>query len=224
MSGPSTPKADSPPPEFYKDRPKRGIIHPTYRIAHVWFNIPSGAEDPHVHAPQYRHGLWVEKEAAGAGDLHHVIGSISQVEGMRYEIRPFDRNITNEPSFSKQSTIGYLSLSCYENLKEEFAECATPSQQKDWNESTNTTEPIDYGVQPPLFYTSSQLKNFQFPTLTTDRDFVERQLLPRVWDFAVSFDEYEDQLNGFFPVADWVPLGGGPLKFYPVVQWKPVGY
>ncbi|RAL03438.1 uncharacterized protein BO80DRAFT_283479 [Aspergillus ibericus CBS 121593] len=125
--------------------------------------------------------------------------------------------------FSKQASIGYLSTSRYADLKEHFSDCATPTRQKAWNDSTNTTEPIKW-IQPTIFYTPNHLEKFEFRALETDQYFVEQELLPRVWDFAVPFDNYERESSGFFPVAQWVPQGGGPLSFTPVVQWLARGY
>ncbi|PWY74549.1 hypothetical protein BO94DRAFT_474496 [Aspergillus sclerotioniger CBS 115572] len=189
-----------------RENTTRNITHQTYLISHVWFYIPPGTEDPHVRVwPQYHHGLWVQKSALGTGDLHHVIGSISDIEGMKYECKTYTQNIISEPTFCNQIIIGYLTPAVYDDLKETFSKCPRPTLQKFWNHSTGTTEPADMSSAPIEFYTERQLVNFRFPALTTGKEFVEEQLLRKAWELIVPFDVVDMNPSGLFPQDQWIP-------------------
>ncbi|PWY70027.1 hypothetical protein BO83DRAFT_409267 [Aspergillus eucalypticola CBS 122712] len=204
---PETPPPPPPPDSPTTTIPKPRAPYPSWKISHVWFHLPPGAEDFHDNTwPPYRHGLWIEHGPAGRGHLHHVVGNSSDREGLIYAVKHFKHPITNEPTYAGETVIGYLSPERYPDLKQAFLTCQPPLQQKKYNRRTDVTEP--FGVNEDgqtVFYSQYRLDNFMFPPLKLDRYFVKLQLLEKVREMKLSRSQAGDYvvLSGFFPAEEW---------------------
>ncbi|GKZ16553.1 hypothetical protein AbraIFM66951_000214 [Aspergillus brasiliensis] len=205
---PFRPKTPPPqPPDESTTHPKPRAPYPSWKISHVWFHVPPGAEDFHDRSwPWYRHGLWIEHGPQGRGHLHHAIGNVSDKEGLTYAVKHYKYPITNEPTYAGETVIGYLSPERYPDLKEKFLKCQAPSQQKKYNRLRNITEPFWINENDQTaFYTSDTLESYSFPPLKMDRYFIKVQLLEKVKEMPLSRTEAGDYvvLSGFFPVEEW---------------------
>ncbi|WEW55665.1 hypothetical protein PRK78_001098 [Emydomyces testavorans] len=148
-----------------------------YRVSRVWFGMSGNLRDPHVpDSPQFHHAIFVQKDGSGSGDVHHAIGDVTNPHGMRYE-KKFRDSIFQSSTYHHEQLLGYIKASSYLQLHAVLQSCQTPPRQKAYNATRDATEPFKT-ANPFTFYTTDELKYFQFPRLRKCKWWVEDQAIP----------------------------------------------
>ncbi|KAJ6262876.1 hypothetical protein Dda_1433 [Drechslerella dactyloides] len=117
----------------------------SYRTYRLEYELE--VQDPDVPGPRFHNVIFVETNADGSGQIHHVTGDL--VTGMIYQVRSETRPEVSE-GFHRKYLIGTISRSDYpDKVDEILKKIPAPPVQKSFNLATMRTE---QHKSPGVFY------------------------------------------------------------------------
>lgn len=144
--------------------------YPVYKIR---YNL--AVQDPDTIGTRYHTVIFVQTEADGSGDKHHVTGDITNTNGMTYECKT-ERGDPSDGLHSKE-LLGYTNTTHYPQAwKTLLSNVAPPPRQKAFNPKSMRTEPFKT-LDPLTFYEPGEARR----PLIKCTEWMEDRALPALW-------------------------------------------